>query len=537
MYNECDSVLAKVVSSHVSGNNEHTESFTQQIDSLVARAQEIVPGLDRSVVGGIQFGLGTFNLVISVMPPIILRIVEALGFPSDKYVHSRYIFLTFDLNACIYCRNVGISHLKLCMEGSGVRSPLAALMMLTYHVLLPSFIPTGLVLSHHSEKAENILRTMLGRFNDSALFLWISGRLERMRRNIPRSIEILEYCSSLQHDWIQLRHLCAYELGFCEAFRLCWEKSANQFRMLEDENTWSKPFYGYMQAVSCQELGDAEEVKNHLRRIREYEGINFSGKKISIEQFVDKRSEKILSRIENECNQGLLFTRNQDSTSKSYRVKPVYSTIMGAEVLYLFNGFSQMERSKLYVVLQEIDSLLLHWCGLLPYACSSTAIEAERKEETPLEETCATTDFESCTGGVQVSEKLKFSVFDLLESATERSYSENVELASKTFADSLKRIYSNVSTDEMVNLNEDSLVDAVAVVALCRGALLSQLEMTEEAHACLDWVLSKASSIQNEHFVIPFARYEKAVLHGSSPEAAEQLKAAKAFAVSSILKL
>eukprot|EP01138_Halocafeteria_seosinensis_P016376 gb/GECG01016707.1/.p1 GENE.gb/GECG01016707.1/~~gb/GECG01016707.1/.p1 ORF type:complete len:872 (+),score=112.04 gb/GECG01016707.1/:1-2616(+) len=512
IYTECDNSLNKVVSAHVSRENREriaSKSFEEQIEELVQNAQSIVPGLDRSVIGGIQFGWGTFNLIISVMPPIILRIVEALGFPSD--------------------REAGILQLKLCMEGNGLRAPLAALMLLTYHVLLPSFIPTGLVLAHHAARAESIINEMLSRFNDSALFLWISGRLERMRRNISKSIEILEYCSSLQHDWVQLRHLCAYELGFCEAFRLDWARAADQFRMLEDENTWSKPFYGYMRAVASQELGRSYEVEQHLKRIREYEGIKLSGKKISIEQFVDRRSNKVLERAKYGNNQGLMCTPNGTSDEQDLVVNPVFSTVFGSEMLFLFNGYSQMQTHSLYAVLQEIDCLLLHWNGLLRFTASSTLIQRERKKERVPEEVTATSDYMSCAGGSQNSEKLKFSVFDLLESAAERSYSENVELASKSLVDAMNSLFGDITTDDVLSLGDEDVVENVAVLALCRGALLSQLSRAEEAHACLDWVLDKKKNIKEENFVVPFAHYEKAVLYGPSPEAAQHLKAAKDF--------
>lgn len=59
------------------------------------------------------------------------------------------------------------------MEGNGLCAPLAALMLLTYHVLLPSFIPTGLVLSHHASRTESIINEMLGRFNDSVVLVVI----------------------------------------------------------------------------------------------------------------------------------------------------------------------------------------------------------------------------------------------------------------------------------------------------------------------------------------------------------------------------
>lgn len=42
------------------------------------------PRLSRHLLGGILFGTGTFNCVASVLPPVAVRIIAALGFPCDR---------------------------------------------------------------------------------------------------------------------------------------------------------------------------------------------------------------------------------------------------------------------------------------------------------------------------------------------------------------------------------------------------------------------------------------------------------------------
>ena len=67
-------------------------------------------GVHPSVLGGVLFGVGSFNLMLSTLPPLVLRIVAALGFPSN--------------------RAVGIEQLKQCVAGRGVRFGIAALALL-----------------------------------------------------------------------------------------------------------------------------------------------------------------------------------------------------------------------------------------------------------------------------------------------------------------------------------------------------------------------------------------------------------------------
>lgn len=63
--------------------------------------------MDRDTVSAIQFGIGTVHLLLSSLPPKILKIFSTLGFKSDK--------------------QLGFALLKLCLEGRGIRSPLASL--------------------------------------------------------------------------------------------------------------------------------------------------------------------------------------------------------------------------------------------------------------------------------------------------------------------------------------------------------------------------------------------------------------------------
>jgi hypothetical protein len=69
--------------------------------------QEYTKYMDRDTVSAIQFGIGAVHLILSSMPPKILKIFSALGWRSDK--------------------QLGFALLKLCLEGRGIRAPLASL--------------------------------------------------------------------------------------------------------------------------------------------------------------------------------------------------------------------------------------------------------------------------------------------------------------------------------------------------------------------------------------------------------------------------
>lgn len=62
-----------------------------ELRRLDAAATEIATSSDASpvpssVLGGILFGMGAFNVVGSVLPPTVMRLIELLGFPCDRCV-------------------------------------------------------------------------------------------------------------------------------------------------------------------------------------------------------------------------------------------------------------------------------------------------------------------------------------------------------------------------------------------------------------------------------------------------------------------
>ncbi|KAI9266683.1 hypothetical protein BDA99DRAFT_30074 [Phascolomyces articulosus] len=69
--------------------------------------QNFTKYMDRDTVSAIQFGIGAVHLILSSMPQKILKIFSTLGWQSDK--------------------QLGFALLKLCLEGRGIRSPLASL--------------------------------------------------------------------------------------------------------------------------------------------------------------------------------------------------------------------------------------------------------------------------------------------------------------------------------------------------------------------------------------------------------------------------
>eukprot|EP01136_Pigoraptor_vietnamica_P032043 Opistho-1_new@93391 len=269
--------------------------------------------LDRETRGAIQFGIGLFNLINSIMPAKILKLISVLGFPAS--------------------RDRALQELNLCHQGGGVRAPIASLILLAYHVVLQSFFSYDS--ASHAAKAEKILAESFERFPGGGLFLLMSGRLQRVKRNIPASVVEFEKAAESQPAWKQFQHLCCYELGWCHFFVMSWERALPYLERLVLENEWSKGFYTYMMAMCYWEMNQRDKAVELLNRVPDLLKRKWGGKTLSVEQFVLRKYKTyVADRDAKDC---ALF-------------------LPAHEIIYLWNGFTQMSSDLLTRCLGEVTA-------------------------------------------------------------------------------------------------------------------------------------------------------------------------------------
>jgi hypothetical protein len=207
------------------------QSYTQ-CSKMVSDSSHLQ--LSPSDKDGVYFGLGVFNLVLGILPPRVLRVVKLLGFGGD--------------------RDEGLKQLYMCMEAEGVRSVLAVVALLAYHVLVPSFFSLPQAMSYHIEQAESILSKAVVEYPGSAFLTFLQGRHERLKQNLQGSLDALSLSldvvrSGSGAEWVQFADLCSYELAWTLAQMQRWKQAAETFYSLYETNNWSKCFYVYACAV------------------------------------------------------------------------------------------------------------------------------------------------------------------------------------------------------------------------------------------------------------------------------------------------
>ncbi|KAI7898154.1 uncharacterized protein BX663DRAFT_525871 [Cokeromyces recurvatus] len=270
--------------------------------------------MDKNTVSAIQFGIGSVHLLLSSLPPKILKIVSAFGWTADKHL--------------------GFALLKVCLEGKRIRSPLASLMLLSYYVILTSYAPQVLTRELIQPAIECLLDAQQN-YPNSAFFLFFAGRVSRLARNLPLSTQSFVYTYEVsQGDWAEttLGNLATFEIAFNSAMSLDWASAA--VRALELQPKYNSPaFLKFFYGACMEMLGNRTEA---ILAFAEAPGLIDKRRKSEPEQFIANR----IAFFEISGYQDLDFS------------------LPALEILYTWNAFPCMTVPILETCLELVDETL-----------------------------------------------------------------------------------------------------------------------------------------------------------------------------------
>lgn len=272
-------------------------------------------------IGAVKLGFGGFSLAISMLPPKLLRLLSVLGFPSD--------------------RKAGLCAIEEALKGGGLRASVSGVLLLAYHVILPSFFSIPLERQQHVQSAEQVL-CILDKNNPNSFFLsFYRGRLQRLRGDLEGSIQsFLKLDKGLhlspESKFFKLRHAWVYELGVSYMLQLNWEDAQRCWEELEKDSVWSRAFFAYMHGVCLSMQGLAREAAEKFGKVQGLMRGKMSGKVLAEEQYVSRKVK-------------------DHALDTEEGVKTFQGRISGLEFLYLWNSFPQMPHHELEKVVQILD--------------------------------------------------------------------------------------------------------------------------------------------------------------------------------------
>ncbi|KAM7386265.1 hypothetical protein PAMA_009074 [Pampus argenteus] len=232
--------------------------------------------------GGISFGIGAFNLTLSLFPPRILKVLEFAGFSGDK--------------------EYGLSLLHDGATAMNLRSMLCALLLLCYYTFLTFILGTG---EGEVGEAERLLKPFQLRYPRGAIFLFFAGRIEEIKGNIDEAVALFEDGCKAQQAWKQFHHMCYWELMWCFTYKRAmyvYMKAAYLSMLPKDE---ARPF--------------GEDEVDLFRQVPAFKQ-KIAGKSPPTEKFAIRKARRYKGP------------------------RPVRLPVPVLEMMYMWNGFSMISK-------------------------------------------------------------------------------------------------------------------------------------------------------------------------------------------------
>ncbi|KAM6940305.1 tetratricopeptide repeat protein 39B-like [Xenentodon cancila] len=248
--------------------------------------------------GGVSMGIGSFNLILSLLPSRVLRLMEFLGFSGD--------------------RELGLSQLRQGAASNSLRSILSTLTLLMFHLYITVILGTG---EGNLTEAEALLKPYAENFPNGALMLFYTARIAVLKGNFTFAQEKFLACIEAQEEWRQIHHLCHWELMWAYSFEQNWMEAYQYANLLCKENKWSKAIYVFQKAAILSMLPEEEVLKlgeNVVALFRQVESfrLRIAGKSIPTEKFAAKKAQRYSSP------------------------NPVKLVVPALEMMYVWNGFT-----------------------------------------------------------------------------------------------------------------------------------------------------------------------------------------------------
>ncbi|XP_071391137.1 tetratricopeptide repeat protein 39A [Centroberyx affinis] len=252
--------------------------------------------------GGIAFGIGAFNLTLSLFPARILKVLEFAGFSGDK--------------------EYGLSQLHDGATAMNLRSMLCALLLLCYYTFLTFILGTG---EGEVADAEQLLKPFRLRYPRGAIFLFFAGRTEEIKGNIDEAVALFEDGCKAQQAWKQFHHMCYWELMWCFTYKRVWKMAYFYADLLSQESRWSKAMYVYMKAA-CLSMLPLDEARP------------FGEDEVVLFRQVPTFKQKIAGKSPPTEKFAIRKARRYKAHS------PVRLPVPVLEMMYMWNGFTMISK-------------------------------------------------------------------------------------------------------------------------------------------------------------------------------------------------
>ncbi|RWR99154.1 tetratricopeptide repeat protein 39B-like protein, partial [Dinothrombium tinctorium] len=139
----------------------------------------------------------------------------------------------------------------------------------------------------------------------SALMLFFVARIEQLKGNFQKAVEIYSRCVKLQNEWKQIHNICYWDLCWCHALLCNWKEAATYADLLQKECEWAPAVHAYQSAIfnlmRIKDESNGNELKEKVFKSMEcvsqlrkrYAGKTFPPEKLAVVRSEQYLREKI----------------------------------------------------------------------------------------------------------------------------------------------------------------------------------------------------------------------------------------------------
>ncbi|PKI83961.1 hypothetical protein MVES_001861 [Malassezia vespertilionis] len=239
---------------------------------------------DNDFRSGVYLGAGCMSLILGLLPGKLLKVMEVFGYEGDVAVGLELLSKSGGWSAA---PTPGIS-----TEKEGIRRVLCDMTMLTYHLVVSTFVPVPDV---DIPFAAKLLNFHLARYPEGVFFLYFHGRLYSTQSLSREAIRCFQRARDIQEEYVQLKHICYWDMALCNMSLGQWQDTYVDFTILAEENNWSKAVYTYGRAAMLYQSGDRTKIQQaqEIFATVQSKTQKIAGKSIPLEKFVARKANKI----------------------------------------------------------------------------------------------------------------------------------------------------------------------------------------------------------------------------------------------------
>ena len=265
------------------------QTFSQML-RMIERADsgaEAKASVDPDLRSGVYMGYGCCTLILSLFPRRLLKVMEGLGFSSDRGT-------ALDLFARAGGWTAARSQPQVSATDEGMCRPLCDVLILAYHLVIASEVS---VTDVDFDFAEKVLAWNLRRFPEGTFFLYFKAQMYARQALPEKAIKYYRSAVESQSAYKQLHHLCFFSLSLTHLVMCDYDRAYECFEVLSRESNWSKAVYQYAKAAILVEAPDRQRFQAD-KEMRAVPGLvqRIAGRHIPLETFAKAKANKYASQ-------------------------------------------------------------------------------------------------------------------------------------------------------------------------------------------------------------------------------------------------